>query len=195
MVLPVTQFFHFGIFICGCRLRASNFRTEDISTHLFADREDSGRGMATVTDKEIQSRNEAKHKEVNCMEYIWWLWDTWVKERNALSWQRHFRGSSKPLKFKDAVQFRTRVVLAVEIDEPQRTTYSTYLWRSKGLCSQGRDHRMWRKRNAAQFNFQLVLHEKLIKIRGNYVLTCKGDKSLQTIKAAPSFSDSRFGVM
>ena len=52
---------------------------------------------------------------------------------------------------------------------------------------------MWRKRNAAQFNFsncnvvfnifpvnicKFVLHEKLIKIRGDYVLIYKGDKSL-----------------
>ena len=49
-----------------------------------------------------------------------WLCDNWVKERNALSWQRHLRGSSKPWKFKDAVQFWTRVVVAVEIDEPLR---------------------------------------------------------------------------
>ena len=54
-----------------------------------------------------------------------WLWDNLVKELNALSWQRHFRGSSKPWTFKDAVQFWTHVVLAVGIDEPRRTTYST----------------------------------------------------------------------
>ena len=48
------------------------------------------------------------------MEYtsLWWL----VKERNTLSWQRHFRGTVE-LNFKDAVQLRT-VVLAVEINEP-----------------------------------------------------------------------------
>ena len=37
------------------------------------------------------------------------------KERNALPRQRHFRGSSKPWNFKEAVQFRT---LVLQIDEP-----------------------------------------------------------------------------
>ena len=37
-----------------------NFRTEDVLTDLFTDKEDSGRGITTVTDKEIQVRNEAR---------------------------------------------------------------------------------------------------------------------------------------
>ena len=38
-----------------------NFRTEDLSTdlHVYI-KEDSGRGITTVTHKEIQSRNEAR---------------------------------------------------------------------------------------------------------------------------------------
>ena len=37
-----------------------NFRTEDLLTDHFTDKEDSGRGITTVTDKEIQARNEAR---------------------------------------------------------------------------------------------------------------------------------------
>ena len=37
-----------------------NLRTEDLLTDIFIDKEDSGRGITTVTDKEIQARNEAR---------------------------------------------------------------------------------------------------------------------------------------
>ena len=37
-----------------------NLRTEDLFTDVFTDKEDSGRGITTVTDKEIQARNEAR---------------------------------------------------------------------------------------------------------------------------------------
>ena len=37
-----------------------NLRTEYLLTDLFTDKEDSGRGITTVTDKEIQARNEAR---------------------------------------------------------------------------------------------------------------------------------------
>ena len=37
-----------------------NLRTEDLLTDLFTDKEDSGRGITTATDKEIQARNEAR---------------------------------------------------------------------------------------------------------------------------------------
>ena len=37
-----------------------NLRTEDLLTDLFTDIEDSGRGITTVSDKEIQAKNEAR---------------------------------------------------------------------------------------------------------------------------------------
>jgi len=37
-----------------------NLRTEDILRDLFTHKEDSGRGITAVTDKEIQTRNEAR---------------------------------------------------------------------------------------------------------------------------------------
>ena len=67
-------------------------------TCMFTDKEDSGRGITTVTDKEIQSRNEARIPQNTkrywlhvFMEYmsLGWL----VKERNTLPWRRHFRGT------------------------------------------------------------------------------------------------------
>ena len=37
-----------------------SFRTEDLLTDLSTDKEDSGRGSTIITDKETQSRNEAR---------------------------------------------------------------------------------------------------------------------------------------
>ena len=37
-----------------------NLPTEDLLTDLFTDKEDSGRRITTVSDKEIQARNEAR---------------------------------------------------------------------------------------------------------------------------------------
>lgn len=37
-----------------------NLRTEDLFTDVFTDKEDSGRGIITVSDKKIQARNEAR---------------------------------------------------------------------------------------------------------------------------------------
>ena len=37
-----------------------NLRTEDLLTDLFTPEEDSGQGITTVTDEEIQARNEAR---------------------------------------------------------------------------------------------------------------------------------------
>ena len=48
-----------------------NLRTADLLINLFTDKEDSSRGITTVTDKEIQARNEARtlqYTEVNYME-------------------------------------------------------------------------------------------------------------------------------
>ena len=79
-------------------------------TCLFTDKEDSGRGITTGTDKEIQSRNEARipkntKRSTTCLHGVLEFGMHWVKERNALPWQRHFRSNSKPWNFK-------------EIDEP-----------------------------------------------------------------------------
>ena len=100
----------------------------------------------------------------------------WVKERNALRWQWHFRGSSKPRNLTDAVQFRT-VILAVEIDEPPikkirecgaKETQLSLILKLNSSCN-------------IVFNIfpinicKFVIHEKLIKMRGDYVLICKGE--------------------
>ena len=37
-----------------------NLRTDDLLTDLFTHKEDSSRGITSVTDKEIQARNEAR---------------------------------------------------------------------------------------------------------------------------------------
>ena len=37
-----------------------NLRTEDLLTDVFTDKEDSGRGIITVSDKEIQARNRER---------------------------------------------------------------------------------------------------------------------------------------
>ena len=37
-----------------------NLRSEDVLTDLFTDKEDSGRGITTVSYKEIQARNDAR---------------------------------------------------------------------------------------------------------------------------------------
>ena len=63
-----------------------NLRTEDLLTDLFTDKEDSGRGITTVTDKEIEARNEAR-KPQNTKRATSWstrVWDEWVTERNSL---------------------------------------------------------------------------------------------------------------
>ena len=79
----------------------------------------------------------------------------------------------EPKNFKDAVQFRT-VVLAVEIDEPA----------TKKICECGSKETQLSlisviialclifPINTCEF----FLYEKLIEMRGDYVLTCKGDK-------------------
>ena len=63
-----------------------NLRTEDLLTDLFTDKEDSGRGITTVTDKEIQARNEARIPQNTKRATSWStrVWDEWVTERNSL---------------------------------------------------------------------------------------------------------------
>ena len=66
-----------------------NFRTEDLSTDLFTDKEDSGRGIITETDKEIQSRNEANipqntKRSTTLLHMSSWrtrVWDNWLSNR------------------------------------------------------------------------------------------------------------------
>ena len=55
-------------------------------TDLFTDKEDSGRGITTVTDKEIQARNEARIPQNTKRATSWStrVWDEWVTERNSL---------------------------------------------------------------------------------------------------------------
>ena len=63
-----------------------NLRTEDLFTDVFTDKEDSGRGITTVTDKEIQARNEARIPQNTKRATSWStrVWDEWVTERNSL---------------------------------------------------------------------------------------------------------------
>lgn len=69
-----------------------NLRTEDLSTDLFTDKEDSGRGITTVTDKEIQARNEGRMPQNTKRATSWStrVKDDWVTERNSLpNWFLH----------------------------------------------------------------------------------------------------------
>ena len=64
---------------------------------MFSDKEDSGRGITTVTDKEIQLRSEARipqntKKSTACLHGVQEFGMT-VKERNTLPRHRHFRGT------------------------------------------------------------------------------------------------------
>ena len=55
-------------------------------TDLFTDKEDSGRGISTVSDNEVQVRNEARIPQ-NAKRATSWstrVWDDWVTERNSL---------------------------------------------------------------------------------------------------------------
>ena len=63
-----------------------NLRTQDLLTDLFTDKEDSGRGITTVSDKEIQARNEARIPQNTKRATSWSkrVWDDWVTERNSL---------------------------------------------------------------------------------------------------------------
>jgi len=60
-----------------------------------------------ITDKETQSRNEARipQNTKRSTTLSTRVWDDWVKERDALPWQRHFRSSSKPWNFKTLLNF------------------------------------------------------------------------------------------
>ena len=55
-------------------------------TDLFTDKEDSGRGITTVTDKEIQARNEGRIPQNTKRATSWStrVWDDWATERNSL---------------------------------------------------------------------------------------------------------------
>ena len=63
-----------------------NLHTEDLFTDVFTDKEDSGRGIITVSDKEIQARNEARIPQNTKRATSWStrVWDDWVTERNSL---------------------------------------------------------------------------------------------------------------
>ena len=89
-------------------------------TCLFTNKEDSGRGITTVPDNEIQSRNEARiprnpKRSTTCLHGVYTrVWDDWLKNGTPYHDSNTF---VEPQNFKDAVQFQT-FVLAVEIDEP-----------------------------------------------------------------------------
>ena len=101
------------------------------------------------------------------------VWDDWLK--NTLPWQRHFRGTVE--NFTDAVQFQN-VVLAEEINEPTTKKIrecgakETELSLILGMIVSC----LIFKINICKFVF--FCYEKLIKMRGDYVLICKGDKCI-----------------
>ena len=57
-----------------------NLRTEDLFTDVFTDKKDSGRGIITVSDKEIQARNEARIPQ---------------NTKRATSWSSHLSKSER----------------------------------------------------------------------------------------------------
>ena len=63
-----------------------NLRTEDLLTDLFTGKEDSGQGTTTVSDKEIQARNDKRIPQNTKRATSWStrVWDDWVTERNSL---------------------------------------------------------------------------------------------------------------
>ena len=63
-----------------------NLRTEDLLTDLFTYKEDSGRGITTATDNEIQTRNEERIPQNTKRATSWStrVWNEWVTERNSL---------------------------------------------------------------------------------------------------------------
>ena len=78
------------IFICGCRKRVSSWQFQFSHRGSFdrpaclQTKEDSGRGITTATDKEIQSRNEARipqntKSSTICLHASTRVWDDWLK--------------------------------------------------------------------------------------------------------------------
>ena len=63
-----------------------NLHNADLLTDLLRDREDSVQWITTVTDKEIQARNEARIPQNTKRATSWrtQVWDEWVTERNSL---------------------------------------------------------------------------------------------------------------
>ena len=63
-----------------------NLRTDDLFKDVFTDKENSGRGIITVSDKEIQARNEARIPQNTKRATSWStrVWDDWVTERNSI---------------------------------------------------------------------------------------------------------------
>ena len=105
-----------------------NLRTEDLFTDVFTDKEDSGRGIITVSDKEIQARNEARIPQNTKRATSWStrVWDDWVtKQKEIVS--NVLQGSATDF-FGGA---------SVESDEPP----------TKKICECAP------KENTAQFNF------------------------------------------
>ena len=100
------------------------------------------------------------------------VWDDWLKNGTPYHDSDTY---VEPQNFKDTVQFRT-VVLAVEIDEPATKKISECGSKETQLS-------LISVIIALSLTFpinicEFFLYEKLIEMRGDYVLICKGNKSL-----------------
>ena len=90
--------------------------------------EDSGRGMTTVSDKEIQARNEARIPQNTNRATSWSTRVSfgWLGYRAKLvtnKWrQQHFRGSSKQWNFKDTVSQWKAMNHRLSANVPQKKT-------------------------------------------------------------------------
>ena len=160
------------IFKCGCRKRASSWQFQfshrgsfDRPACLQTKNEDSGRGITTVTDKEIQSRNEARipqntKRQTTCSEHL--------TMTATLSWNRRI----------------LKTLFNFEL--------SFWLWKSMNQHLRKSVNVAQKKRSSVYWILVIIasclispiniceffLYEKLIEMLGDYVLKCKGNKSL-----------------
>ena len=103
------------------------------------------------------------------------VWDDWLKNGTPYHDSNTF---VEPQNFKDAVQFRT-LVLAVEIDEP-----TTKKVRECGAKETQLSLMLVIIASCLIFPiniYEFFLYEKLIEMRGDYVLICKENESLITL--------------
>ena len=110
---------------------------------MFTDKEDSGRGITTGTDKEFQSRNEARipqntKRSTNISSWSTRVWDDWLK--NGTSYHEIDEPPTKKIRECGAKETQLSLILVIIA-----SCFEIFLI---SIC-----------------NF--VLYEKLMKMRGN----------------------------